>query len=769
MATSLRALASQPSHSPTSSISEHSTTPTSPHFAQHAQRVAHPYSSSSSHLDSRLHSTTLAALGPGGSSGTLSRASSIQHPRPPSPPLLRPSPGSTFSQHLKGWGHAEVAQWLAIYKCGHHAQLFQRNDIDGNVLLDVDMASLKEMGIAKVGERVKLLSGIKDLRKRAAAQGSVQPRVELRLNGAATPPLDDVPRLERPREGVAARRLNSGRPPPLDLHNQSARNLPQVYQPMLSATPRQRTTPRPLAQPPARPTLQSQNSSNTTVTQASISSVPAPSRPNNLNLRAPPPRDPGRRSPSPVNDASSFLDRPLPPAPTGSTQSSAAEYASSIAQSRQNSVPTPTWAQSGQSYGLPKGPAPSSLAERRAASQQSLNAASRTEHRKVPSLGTPSGSKTSPIKNKFAASGLLGRSAAPVHPFAASRDDKASPPQVPSKESPPTDYAPTLGHARTATGSQLSGMTPTNTIGRLPPRKDSATSVAPISLEDLRRQLVKFVNAEDGTMKTVNVSSCVSGVEVLERVLKKFNKWHTGSVSTDTESDEDGERLEVDGWGVYTDDLDPDVGGEYPRPLPGRLTSRLIVLSQAAFRRGVTGHLPSASGRLSHPRQGPCPPPNAPAREPQKYGGFPRRRAAPANVPRQSHDILFWTQARHFSGPQSQPTTGGRCTPHARPRCQQEDKSRQHRLRHVWPRCAHGRYASFTLDRPIAFQLVLPPDQEEDVQLFRPPTAFRAHLEPLGRVLPVGEEARAGKDCETQYATPVVWWGSWSPAGIHRS
>jgi mitogen-activated protein kinase kinase kinase len=564
MATSLRALASQPSHSPTSSISEHSTTPTSPHFAQHAQRVAHPYSSSSSHLDSRLHSTTLASLGPGGSSGTLTRASSIQHPRPPSPPLLRPSPGFTFSQHLKGWGHAEVAQWLAIYKCGHHAPLFQRNDIDGNVLLDVDMASLKEMGIAKVGERVKLLSGIKDLRKRAAAQGSVQPRVELRLNGAATPPLDDVPRLERPREGVAARRLNSGRPPPLDLHNHSARNLPQVYQPMLSATPRQRTTPRPIAQPPARPTLQSQNSSNTTVTQASVSSVPAPSRPNNLNLRAPPPRDPGRRSPSPVNDASSFLDRPLPPAPTGSTQSSAAEYASSIAQSRQNSVSTPTWAQSGQSYGVPKGPAPSSLAERRAASQQSLNAAARTEHRKVPSLGTSSGSKTSPIKNKFAASGLLGRSATPVHPFAASRDDKASPPQVPSKESPPTDYAPTLGHSRTATGGQLSGTT--STIARLPPRKDSATSAAPISLEDLRRQLVKFVNAEDGTMKTVNVSSCVSGVEVLERVLKKFNKCHTGNVSTDTESDEDGERLEVDGWGVYTDDLDPDAGGEYPSP-----------------------------------------------------------------------------------------------------------------------------------------------------------------------------------------------------------
>jgi mitogen-activated protein kinase kinase kinase len=45
-------------------------------------------------------------------------------------------------------------------------------------------------------------------------------------------------------------------------------------------------------------------------------------------------------------------------------------------------------------------------------------------------------------------------------------------------------------------------------------------------------------------------------VEVLERVLKKFGKWNTGNVNTDGESDEEGERLEVDGWGVYTDDAD---------------------------------------------------------------------------------------------------------------------------------------------------------------------------------------------------------------------
>lgn len=65
---------------------------------------------------------------------------------------------------------------------------------------------------------------------------------------------------------------------------------------------------------------------------------------------------------------------------------------------------------------------------------------------------------------------------------------------------------------------------------------------------------MKFINSEDGTSRTVNVTNCVSGVEVLELVLKKFGKWNTGNVNTDTESDEEGERLEVDGWGVYRED-----------------------------------------------------------------------------------------------------------------------------------------------------------------------------------------------------------------------
>ena len=94
---------------------------------------------------------------------------------------------------------------------------------------------------------------------------------------------------------------------------------------------------------------------------------------------------------------------------------------------------------------------------------------------------------------------------------------------------------------------------------RRAPSIDNNLAHAP--LDDIRRQVVRFINKEDGTTRTVNVASCSSGVEVLERVLKKFGKWGVG-MSTDTESEEDGDRLEVDGWGVYAE-TDPDPDGEF--------------------------------------------------------------------------------------------------------------------------------------------------------------------------------------------------------------
>lgn len=72
------------------------------------------------------------------------------------------------------------------------------------------------------------------------------------------------------------------------------------------------------------------------------------------------------------------------------------------------------------------------------------------------------------------------------------------------------------------------------------------------SLDDLRRRLVKFRLADDGHSAIVNVTECADGVEVLERVLRKFGKLGVGqSGGTELESDEGG--LSIDGWAVYLD------------------------------------------------------------------------------------------------------------------------------------------------------------------------------------------------------------------------
>jgi mitogen-activated protein kinase kinase kinase len=75
------------------------------------------------------------------------------------------------------------------------------------------------------------------------------------------------------------------------------------------------------------------------------------------------------------------------------------------------------------------------------------------------------------------------------------------------------------------------------------------------SLEDLRRKTVKFHLADDGHSRVVNVSDCEGGIEVLERVLKKFGKSSGGVGDGDLgpgETEDGG--LTLDGWGVFLDE-----------------------------------------------------------------------------------------------------------------------------------------------------------------------------------------------------------------------
>lgn len=78
---------------------------------------------------------------------------------------------------VKNWDEERVCEYLRSVKCGEYEKLFRKNNINGENLLEMDKEVLKEMGIDKVGDRVRLFLGIKKLRTRAYANQKKRNRV----------------------------------------------------------------------------------------------------------------------------------------------------------------------------------------------------------------------------------------------------------------------------------------------------------------------------------------------------------------------------------------------------------------------------------------------------------------------------------------------------------------------------------------------------------------------------------------------------------------
>ncbi|KAI2636453.1 kinase-like domain-containing protein [Hypomontagnella submonticulosa] len=70
---------------------------------------------------------------------------------------------------VKNWDEDQVCEYLRSVKCGEYEKLFRKNNINGENLLEMDKEVLKEMGIEKVGDRVRLFLGIKKLRTKTYA------------------------------------------------------------------------------------------------------------------------------------------------------------------------------------------------------------------------------------------------------------------------------------------------------------------------------------------------------------------------------------------------------------------------------------------------------------------------------------------------------------------------------------------------------------------------------------------------------------------------
>lgn len=84
----------------------------------------------------------------------------------PAAPLITASMGGLALEEVKQWGDAQVHAWLASNRLSQYGPVFARNDIIGEVLLDVDQNALKEMGILAIGDRIRIFTAIKSLKKR---------------------------------------------------------------------------------------------------------------------------------------------------------------------------------------------------------------------------------------------------------------------------------------------------------------------------------------------------------------------------------------------------------------------------------------------------------------------------------------------------------------------------------------------------------------------------------------------------------------------------
>ena len=103
---------------------------------------------------------------------------------------------SEFSEHydshpsIKNWDEERVAEWLRTINCSQYVELFIVNNINGANLMELDRSHLRDMGIKKVGDQIRIASQVKKFRDkethRLSKRNTNRVRIELIL------PSDDV-------------------------------------------------------------------------------------------------------------------------------------------------------------------------------------------------------------------------------------------------------------------------------------------------------------------------------------------------------------------------------------------------------------------------------------------------------------------------------------------------------------------------------------------------------------------------------------------------
>lgn len=79
---------------------------------------------------------------------------------------------SEFSEHFdahastRNWDEERVAEWLRSINCSQYVELFMVNNINGANLMELDRSHLRDMGIKKVGDQIRIASQAKKFRNK---------------------------------------------------------------------------------------------------------------------------------------------------------------------------------------------------------------------------------------------------------------------------------------------------------------------------------------------------------------------------------------------------------------------------------------------------------------------------------------------------------------------------------------------------------------------------------------------------------------------------
>ncbi|KAF2463489.1 protein kinase byr2 [Lindgomyces ingoldianus] len=99
---------------------------------------------------------------------------------------------------VRHWDEDKVGDWLMRINCSQHIELFKKHHINGEILMEIDQTHLKDMGIKKVGDRVRIGSQAKQLRnkeyKKASRRTSNRQSLATLDAAAFTPPSSGSPR-----------------------------------------------------------------------------------------------------------------------------------------------------------------------------------------------------------------------------------------------------------------------------------------------------------------------------------------------------------------------------------------------------------------------------------------------------------------------------------------------------------------------------------------------------------------------------------------------